>query len=368
MKVNKSSLFWGILLIGFGAYALAQTMGYEVSQEPTFWAFVFGGISLLSLVFYLSDGFRAWGWLFPVGIFGALAFLLTMVANDVDKPAMVAPLFVGIGLPFVVAYFIDRTRNWWALIPSGVMLFLTFVMLMVDNVNGEWIGALFLFMIALSFFIVYLNNRVRNWWALIPAGVMLFLALIVVLSTATSGEWIGALFLFAIALSFFVVYLNNRTRNWALLVAYIMFVLSLAPAMASFGGDTAGYFGSVFLFAIALPFFVIYFRSAENWWAIIPAGVMTTLSIIATLGIAGWIKDDQTGGYSNAILMGGLAVTFAVVWLRNAKAWAKVVTVVLAALAIGSIFFVSYCEMFWPVAIILVGGYLLYTAMRPKTV
>ena len=64
--------------------------------------------------------------------------------------------------------------------------------------------------------------------------------------------------------------------------------------------------------------------------------------------------------------MAGLAVTFAVVWLRNAKPWAKVVTIVLAALAVASVFFASYTEIFWPVAIILVGAYLLFTALRPK--
>jgi len=317
MKVHKSSLFWGILLIGLGGFALAQSMGYEVSQEPVFWALVFGGIGLLSLVFYLVDGFKAWGWLFPVGIFGALAFLLAMVANDVDSAAMVAPLFFGIGLPFVVAYFLDRSRNWWALIPAGAMLFFGFMMFIVDNGHDEWIGTLFLFMIALSFF---------------------------------------------------AVYLNDRTRQWALLVAYILFVLSIAPAMASFGGDVPAYFGSIFLLAVAIPFFIVYFRSSEkNWWAIIPAGVMTTLAIIATLGIAGWIRDTQTGGISNAILMGGLAATFAVIWLRHAKPWAKVVTIVLAVLGVASIFFASYGEFFWPVAFILLGAYLLYIGMRSKT-
>jgi hypothetical protein len=195
---------------------------------------------------------------------------------------------------------------------------------------------------------------------------MLFLSLIVLLSSMVRGEWIGSLFLFAIALSFFVVYLNNRTRQWALLVAYIMFVLSLAPAMSSGGGDTAAYFGSVFLLAVALPFFIVYFRSDKNWWAIIPAGVITTVAIVATLGIAGWIHDTQSGGISNAILMGGLAATFAVVWLRNAKPWAKVTTIVLAALAVASVFFASYTDIFWPVAIVLAGVYLLYTALRPK--
>ena len=55
-----------------------------------------------------------------------------------------------------------------------------------------------------------------------------------------------------------------------------------------------------------------YFRDEKNWWAIIPAGVMTAIAIVATLGIAGWIQDAETSGVSNAILMGGLAATFAV--------------------------------------------------------
>jgi hypothetical protein len=316
MKINKWSLFWGILLIGFGVRALAQTMGYANVDDPVTWAIVFGGISLLSLVFYFLDGIKSWGWLFPAGIFGALSFLLVMAANDIDTPAMVAPLFLGIGLPFVVAFFIDRANNWWALIPAGVMLFLALLMLIVDNVRDDWIGALFLF---------------------------------------------------ALALSFFIVYLINRTRTWALLVGYILFALSLGPALTAMNSDAEEYFGAFVLFAIAFPFFVVYFRSADHWWAIIPAGVLTTLDIITSLAIGGLIRDMEDGGYSTAILMGGLAVTFAVVWIRHAMNWAKIVTIVLASLTVVSVFFTSLTEIVVPVAIILVGAYLLFTAMRPKT-
>jgi hypothetical protein len=187
---------------------------------------------------------------------------------------------------------------------------------------------------------------------------------------SAGGEWVGALFLFMIALSFYVVYLNNRTRIWALLVAYILAVLGIAPLMST-GGRDAAYFGPIFLFAVALPFFVVYFRSAENWWAIIPAGSITTIAIIAALAIAGLIDEDGRGaligaGLANAILMAGLAVTFAVVWLRHAKPWARVVTVTLALVAVASVFFASYSNLLWPVAIILVGVYLFYTALRPK--
>ena len=316
MKVNKSSLFWGLLLIGGGGVALAQHFGYMKQLPESVWMWVFALISLVALITYLTSGLKEWGWLFPAGVFGGLAVTVALATKHTDNAAVGSPLFFGLLIPFAAAYLTDRARNWWALIPGGVMLFLALTTLLADNVGGEWIGSSFLFLIGLSFLIVYLNNR---------------------------------------------------TRTWALLVAYIMGVLSIAPAMSSGGGEAAAYFGSIFLLAVAVPFFVIYFRSAENWWAIIPAGVMTTLSIIAGLAIAGLIRNENQGGYANALLMGGLAVTFAVVWLRHAKAWAKVVTIVLAALAVASIFFAMYSEILWPVAIILVGGYLLFTAMRPKT-
>ena len=45
----------------------------------------------------------------------------------------------------------------------------------------------------------------------------------------------------------------------------------------------------------------------------------------------------------------------------------KIVALILAALAVASGFFVSSYEIFWPLAIILGGIYLLYTALRRPT-
>jgi hypothetical protein len=316
MKSNRSGLFWGILLIAAGAVALAQQMGYLGEISDTVWIWVFGFVSLVAFISYALSGWTQWGWLFPAGIFGGLAVTAALAITDVGTAAVGSPLFFGLLLPFAAAYLSDRTRNWWALIPGGVMAFLALTTLVVDSARGEWIGSLFLFLIGASFLLVYLNNR---------------------------------------------------TRTWALLVAYILGVLSIAPLMTSSGRDGA-YFGPIFLLAVAVPFFVVYFRQPEHWWAIIPAGVMTTLALIAGLAISGWIRSANEGGYANALLMGGLAVTFAVVWLRHAKPWARVVTIALAAVALASIFFTSYSQIFWPVAIILVGIYLFYTALRPKTV
>ena len=315
MQSKRSGLFWGLLLIGAGLVALGQQLGYiQQFDDPQFWIWVFAIIALAAVVEYGLSGWRQWGWLFPAGIFGGLALVITLAVNDVDSAAVASPLFFGLVIPFAAAYLTDHARNWWALIPGGVMLFMGFMMLLIDNTGGEWVGAAFLMMFALAFLLVYFNNR---------------------------------------------------TRIWALLVAYIFGVVSIAPMLSAFG-DAAGYFGSVFLFAVALPFYILYFRSAENWWAIIPAGVLSVVGVVVTLAIAGLIDDQIAGGYVGAFLMGGLAATFAVVWLRNQKDWAKVVTLILASMAVGSLFFTSYYEIFWPVAIILGGLYLLITALRPR--
>ena len=92
-------------------------------------------------------GWTQWGWLFPTGIFGGLALIIALATNHVNSAAVGSPLFFGLLLPFAAAYLTDRTRNWWALIPGGVMLFLALTTLLVDTVGGEWIGAMVLLLI-----------------------------------------------------------------------------------------------------------------------------------------------------------------------------------------------------------------------------
>lgn len=314
MELNKQNFFWGMLLIGAGILALIQHYVGEFS--PEFWILVYAAISLFAFITYALSGWRQWGWLFPTGVFGGLAVTIVLAISGVESAAVASPLFIGLIIPFAVVYFMDRARNWWALIPGGVMVFLTLTTLLVDTLGGEWIGALLFFMVAISFLIVYLSNQ---------------------------------------------------TRIWALIVAYATGVLGIAPLMAIGGGDNAAYFGPIFFFAVALPFFVLYFRSAQRWWAIIPAGTLTTIAIVATFAITGTIQSEQEGAIMGAVIMGGLAATFAVVWLRNGRPWARTATIVLAVLAALSFFFVSQYQVYGSVAIILAGGYLLFRALRAKS-
>ncbi len=318
MKVYRMGLFWGLLLIGAGVIALGQQLGYiQQFTDPQFWIWVFAIISLASVVEYAMSGWKHWGWLFPAGVFGGVALVLTLAINDVNSAAVASPIFFGLLIPFAAAYLTDRRRNWWALIPGGIMLFLGLTMLMIDNVGGEWVGAMILLMCAFAFLIVYLTDQ---------------------------------------------------TRTWALLVAYIIGVLSMGPMLAA-SNNMGAYFGAVVMFAIALPFFIVYFRSPEgNWWAIIPAGVLSVIGVVVLLAIAGLITNATRGGVVNAFLMAGIAATFSVLWLRHHKDWAQIVTIVLAILAVASVFFFGYYEIFWPAAFICGGIYLLYLALRPKHV
>jgi hypothetical protein len=312
--MKKSQLFWGILLIGAGAVALLRQMGYIDQFPQEIWILIFAVISLAALASYAMSGWKQWGWLFPAGIFGGLAVTTALAISNANTPAVATPLFIGLLIPFVAAYLTDRARNWWALIPGGVMLFLALTTLLVG-----------------------------------PAG----------------GDWVGSLFLFMLAVSFLIVYLNNRHRTWAVLVAYIFGVLAIAPAMGS-NEATGPYYGALLIFAVAIPFFIVYFRSVQSWWAIIPAGVLTALSIVVLAAIAGLIGEPSQGGYVGAVLIAGLTAAFALIWLQRGKPWAKVVTIALAAVGIASATFAAQSVILLPLAIIAAGGYLLFVALRAR--
>jgi hypothetical protein len=316
MHKKLTKIFWGFLLIAAGGIALAQTQGLLTNDvNPTIWTTIFAVISLVSLVFYFLNGIQNWSLLFPAGIFGALAFIITAATTNTNNPAMSAPLFVGLGLPFVVAYSLDHNKNWWALIPADVMTFLTFVLLVVENLGGEIIGSALFFILAAAFGSVYFTRR--------------FL--------------------------------------WAAIVAYGMFVLGFIPLIAMSSHSELA--GILMMFAIALPFFVIYLRLPyEKYWAIIPAGILSTAGFLsAVILLSGLPGPGYANRIPNSLMYLGIAATFTVVWLRHHKRWGLFFTA-LALFAATANLFIGGLERSWPMLLLAAGGYLLYTSLRRQTV
>jgi hypothetical protein len=142
------------------------------------------------------------------------------------------------GLAFLVFFGRDRAR-WWALIPGFVLLSIG-VLIGLDTF-APWFdersgGALFLGGISLSFWAIYFADRER-WWAVIPGGALLTLAVLTGLSTAMADEWLGGVFFLGLALTFGLVYLlpTSAGRNrWAIYPAAVLLVMALL-IMAAMG-------------------------------------------------------------------------------------------------------------------------------------
>jgi hypothetical protein len=124
--------------------------------------------------------------------------------------------------------YITKKDQWWAIIPGLALAGLGLVALegILDLFPGaEWVGAVFLGFLGLAFWLVYLRKQ-ENWWAIIPGGVLVTLALVSGLDV-----WTDVLFFLGLAVTFgLVAVLPNQTHDtrWALIPAGILFVLGLA--------------------------------------------------------------------------------------------------------------------------------------------
>jgi len=103
--------------------------------------------------------------------------------------------------------------QWWAAIPGLVLAGIGVLILLPDSLDDLG-GAVFLGAIGLSFWLVYLSGRER-WWAIIPGGVMITLAGVTLTDTLfRGGDAGGGVFFIGLALTFLLVALLAGMR-WA---------------------------------------------------------------------------------------------------------------------------------------------------------
>ncbi len=315
MQRQFGNLFWGAALILAGVLFLVRQMGFLSGLTAPFWMLVFAGFSLLFFLAYFVNGLRAWGWLFPACILGAISLTIWMAES---------------------------------------------------RMAGSWVGSLILFSIAIPFIVAFALNVHRNWWALIPAWVMCTLGLVVILTEHVAGEWVASLILAAFGLPFLVVFLADRSRWWALIPAYVFAITAVIPPLTSLlSGEFAGGFVTI---AIGLPFLVVYWISSKSWWAMIPAGIMLSIGLmIILIGALG--ASEQLGQLATGVMFLGWAATFGWLWLRRSKhstSWAKYPAIALAVTA-GIMFLIGAgFQTYWPLALIAAGIVVLYFGFRPR--
>ncbi|WCI08225.1 hypothetical protein PJ267_17585 [Arthrobacter sp. OVS8] len=138
--------------------------------------------------------------------------------------------------------------------------------------------------------------------ALMAAGVLLLLDLLGILDSAAL---VWPLIFAAAGTAFLTVFFRSRADWWAAIpgsvflgLAAVILITQLWPGPAAYGAGAA-----LFLF-MGAGFGAVYVREPANWWALIPCGVMLTLSLVVALPPA-W-----EGMPVAAVLFLGLAATF----------------------------------------------------------
>jgi len=248
MQSRNRSLVWGILLILFGAALLIQ-----VYVDLTAWMWVailaVGGAAVYGV--YLMDRSQR-ALLIPAYVLWVIALMVALITLDVLRDDAIATyVLTAIALPFVVVYARDRER-WWALIPAWILLAIALMLALIElNVlRDESVATFVLAAIALPFVVLYARDR-EKWWALIPAYALLAVGVMVGLigQGVLDDLLIPAYVMFAVAIPFFVVYLRNRDLWWALVPGGIMGVIGLAFLLAE---GAVQYIGPIALVVVGI--------------------------------------------------------------------------------------------------------------------
>lgn len=180
MRKLEARVIWGILLIAGGILFLLQNFGLFGGMLTFLWVLIFGAAGAIFLFVLLTN--RAHWWAVIPGF--ALLSLAALIALDQLIPqigdAWGGTLFLGgIGLSFWVIYFVKR-EHWWAIIPGGVMLTLALIAGLASVLEGTETGGVFFLGLGLTFgllsFVPTPQGRIK--WALIPAAVLLVMGLL----------------------------------------------------------------------------------------------------------------------------------------------------------------------------------------------
>jgi hypothetical protein len=169
-----SRIFWGAVLILGGVMLLLQNLG-NFEFGGLFWGalFLLGGIFFLSA--YLNNHANWWAFIpgFPLLGIGVL-ILLDVLAPQLSNVIGGSIVLGAIGLAFLAVYLVDR-RNWWAIIPAGVMLTLTLIVAFGEQLGGMAAPSILFMGMGLTFALVAVlpNNPAGQMrWAWIPAGIL----------------------------------------------------------------------------------------------------------------------------------------------------------------------------------------------------
>lgn len=173
---------------------------------------------------------------------------------------------------------------------------------------SAWIWVTILAVAGFSVFGVYQTKR-SEWGFFILAYVFWSIAGLVALIELNilRDEGIATFVLTAIALPFLVAFLRDREK-WGLLIpAYVLLAVGVMVGLIGLGILNDLLIPSYVMFAIAIPFFVAYWHDRQQWWPLIPSGILAVIGLafliaesaieyvvpLALILIGGWLLMRQ---------------------------------------------------------------------------
>ena len=165
----------------------------------------------------------------------------------------------GVGDIFGIAFLLGgvafrstyRSGSWWAVIPGCALAGIGAQFLLPKSLEALG-GLVFLGAIGVAFWLIYLSERQERWWALIPAGVMTTLGIV-----SVTGDAGGGVFFLGLAATFGLVALLAKMR-WAFYPAAALGILGFL-LMLSLGGFM-NYISAVLLIGAGAFLLYRYFR------------------------------------------------------------------------------------------------------------
>ncbi len=200
-------------------------------------------------------------------------------------------------------------------------------------------------------------------WRVIVGIVLVLVGVLGFLQTTNlvrlQGDWWGLAFAFifaAVGASFLYTLAADPQKSWwAAIPGFTLVGLGAIIGLGLIPGFPDQIGGTIFMGCIAAAFWVVYFLKRDFWWAIIPAGVLTTIALIILL--------PDEGNLVPAVLFLGMGATFALLGFVNVNGrrltWPWIPAGILALM--GVIFGITstgVSGIVWAVLLILGGGFL----------
>jgi hypothetical protein len=267
MKTQIIKIIWGINIFFLAGLTLACLGGYVPLDRFAGWlsVVIFALFSGVSFLCYFLSGPRHWEWLFPALIFAALALSAAGVFSAYGTPIVAFPFLLSLAIPCYVGYFINR-KQWGLLIPAWLLTIIAFVPALMGIVNETLLIAMILYSISLPFLVGCLTTSDCKW-----------------------TQFIAAFFSFI-----GVFYIAESIMHGAI-------------------------WGPAILLFCSIPFYVLSSRSNKNRWALIPAGILTSVGAVAIMNrlLPAYdyisIGNLHFGTYTSLLFL-GLSITFTATW------------------------------------------------------